>query len=205
MNEHSIIFQGDSIRAILDGRKTQTRRIIRPQPPEGHWWAETPAEMALAAQYYPGERGRKGCPYGVPGDRLWCRESIRKSQCEGEYGPYIEYVADGEVLPMSNWIWKRNVLPSIHMPRGCSRLTLEVARVRVQRVQDITEVDAKAEGCEPNHIRRPGYAAMYDADYRDGFRLLWNRINAKRGYGWDASPWVWAIDFRPLPVAVRDA
>lgn len=185
VRERPILFSGPMIRAILDGRKTQTRRVIKPQP-VGAWAAP----------------GKTACPYGVPGDRLWVRETWRPSQTgEGSRCPawYAADGADGEHVR-----WK----PSIFMPRWASRITLEITRIDVRRVQDVG-TDALAEGVEltefwtPKEVEgRPFEEKWWDDFYfwshypLVAFRKLWDSINANRGFGWDVNPWVWVVEFR---------
>ena len=201
MKEHPILFNGEMVRAVLGGRKTQTRRVILPQPTkqDGKTWL---ALIGDNAYMYSGQKPNGEfwqmpifkCPYGQPGDRLWVREtwrevgsammsddSIPKLKCD------VRYCADDPL----DGPWR----PSIHMPRWASRITLEVVAVRVERVQDITEADARAEGVtlrydDPNRVDRrcPKYA--------EAFHTLWDSINASRGYGWDANPFVWVVEFQ---------
>lgn len=181
MKERAIIFSGDMVRAILDGEKAQTRRIVKPQPvqynrpdwPVTHGWREVPHVGGWEVSWNQNrmtatEAIGEFCPYGVPGDRLWVREAFFVSSVGR-----IIYAADRELLRPKS---------PIHMPRWASRITLEVTGVRVQRLQDITEDDARAEGF----------------DSLDGFALLWDRINEKCGYGWQDNPWVWAVEFRAV-------
>src|SRR5690606_20772737 len=161
------------------------------------------------------------CPYGQPGDWLWvretwapmCREADPYCWCETEEqrkrNHYIEYRADtgnprpgdwpadipaGEEVPR----WR----PSIHMPRWASRITLEITDVRVERLQDITEADIIAEGCTVDAVARWAGVPWSDMPtLHHAFRVGWDRLNARRGYGWDANPWVWAITFRRLEAA----
>lgn len=227
--ERPILFSGAMVRAILDGTKTQTRRVIKHNivVPNG-----TP--------YYADKVGAVPCPYGAPGDWLWVRETwadVHPLQAEGRYsqpgqagipgpppvGYRTVYRADGEYPP----IWHNRgeghpyrVLsttddlalkhfpqgvefgwePSIHMPRWASRITLEITGVRVERVQDISEADAKAEGAPIGYYEREtldGLEAV-PTDRRGGFRALWDSINGQRGYGWQANPWVWVVEFRKV-------
>jgi hypothetical protein len=164
MNERPILFSGEMVRAILEGRKTQTRRVIKPQ---------------LRINYK--------CPYGQPGDRLWVRETW---QC---FKPNTEEIINPNTVNIRALAyratneWRGKWRPSIHMPRWASRITLEITAVRVERLQDIGEVDAMREGdptCENTHI--------------DWFRALWDSINAKRGYSWESNPWVWVVEFQRI-------
>ena len=191
--EHPILFSGPMVRAILDGRKTQTRRVVKPQPDvsEGYGGCtrlmfkkrngEALLNEALNAPsplLYP-----LLCPYGDVGDRLWVRETWSM----GGNGPFFKATdSDGTV----HVAWR----PSIHMPRWASRLSLEVTGVRVERVEDITEDDALAEGCfneKENDGELPSQV----------YRRLWNSLNAKRGFGWDVNPWVWVISFSQSAVS----
>lgn len=232
--EHPILFNGEMVRAILDGRKIQTRRVIRRQPPR--WVKIVEAAVGrfvtMLGRHPSGKCGHEKCacipvpgnsmwtekcPYGQPGNRLWVRESIRGNIVEpGTWR--ITYVADGASVDLSRNLpgyglspllgitKSRPVVPSIHMPRWASRITLEVVSVRVERVQEISRDDAIAEGIESSW---DGSAHWYK-DYSKGaisqfkqrpvwsFRSLWDSINAKRGLGWDVNPYVWVIEFKVI-------
>ena len=189
-----ILFSVDMVRALLAGRKTQTRRVVKDQDIPDEVYELIPGDM------HP-------CPYGQPGDLLWVREAWSGCFDQGHirvrdrHPDIVWYWADGN-CPDGDWEKPR---PSIHMPRWASRLTLRVTGIRVERVQDISQSDADAEGC-------PGfYSPMHpDAGVTDGqtpreeFAELWNSINAKRGFGWDANPWVWVIDFEVIQRNVDD-
>jgi len=187
-----ILFNDEMVRAILEGRKTQTRRLVKPQPAYPDAW-ETPMF----------NRPQLSCPFGKPGDRLWVREawqawhrvsieyhewepiSVKEAtasrQPEFEWGPTcdaIEYRATSK--SMGPWT------PSIHMPRWASRIAIEITDVRVQRLQDISEEDAQAEGVQWNARMLP--FSVY-------FRDLWDSV-AKPGAEWRDNPWVWAISFQ---------
>lgn len=175
MKERPILFSAPMVRAILAGTKTQTRRVVKPQP-AGPWAAP----------------GKTACPYGLPGDRLWVKETIRKT---GEYpGGYStsEYVADGTPTVADAWPWQRRTLVSIHCPRGLSRITLEVTGVRVERLQDISHADADAEGCRGRRSADP--ALGFTITPRERFNALWEQINGAAS--WAANPWVWVVEFK---------
>jgi len=201
MKEHPILMNAEMVRAILDGRKTQTRRPVKPQPdmeidgekfpdgsggwgwvpvwPNGHKWAGRTLGWA-------------GCPFGQHGDRLWVRETWRIADsdlcgCGGDYCTcgcngqpiYAASYSAGDLAEFKPW------RPSIHMPRWASRITLEITGVRLERIQDISEADAIAEGapwedCWPT--------------YRQSFEALWCRIYDSQS--WDVNPWVWVVEFR---------
>ena len=188
-----ILMNSESVRGILEGRKTQTRRVIKPQPIVAFWQGSAPQFQFTGFKLYsPGyDRNtlRQFCPYGQVGDRLWVREAYWEDQSGGVWG----YRADGIDWPPSNCGGKSH--PSIHMPRWASRITLEITGVRVERVQDISEEDAVAEGCDYLAKVGLGYMHAYPIVLRN-FHFLWDSINAKRGYGWDVNPWDWALTFK---------
>lgn len=209
--ERPIIFSAPMVRAILGGRKTQTRRIIKPQPASVERWrhgeptADTSAGYAVmrdASGKGWADCGPFQCPYGQPGDRLWVKETTIKVEDHGYTGPcYVESdegraVLDyglspspddcTEVEPQD--IRKRS---AIYMPRNMSRILLEVTAIRVERLQDISPKDAVAEGCTHNHHKPPG---TWNNIIQ--YQMLWESIN---GLGsWDANPWVWVIEFRRI-------
>lgn len=204
MADRPILFSAPMIRALLEGRKTQTRRIIKPQPeqtPRGMWHIRggcllsadaTDEEIAQAQLDY--------IRYEI-GDRLWVRESLTKFQTFGAPQPTCHYPADdtgvyGAMIVPSDgsgrayWQWQRDRIPSIHMPRWASRLTLVVKDVRVQRLQDISKEDVIAEGIS----EREGYPIInVYAGWHEPFAQLWERINGDGA--WDANPFVVALTF----------
>lgn len=158
------------VRALLAGTKTQTRRPLK--------------QVQIRSEAMPEPEWRSVhtlCPYGQPGDRLWVRETFM------DLGACYLYRADSSAeqeraaaAPRQPW------KPAIHMPRAASRITLEVTGVRVERLQDISEADARAEGAAaPPHL-----------SYRDGYAWLWDSINGPGA--WDLNPYVWCISFRVL-------
>ena len=179
------------VKAILDGRKTVTRRIVTPQAPAG-------SELFSTGLFYvftpggargPGVNGwTVRCPFAHV-DLLWVRERFRRVsdfrfayRADG-YSWLHDEIRAGGTLP----IWR----PSIFMPRAASRITLEITGVRVERLQEISEVDAKAEGCALSYDTE----RMRGGTWRGGFRDLWDTINAKRA-PWSSNPWVWVIEFK---------
>lgn len=202
--EHPILFSGPMVRAILAGRKTQTRRVVKPQP-------ESVDEATHTIRPYTGsaEALMKARPskYQV-GNNLWVRETLRPAK-----RGLVVYSADGvpvmrngESQQWSECGRKAKVIPSIFMPRWASRLLLEVKAVRVERVQDISEADAVAEGVgygweggwpDYRHLR-PGSvltAELTQDTARMSFSTLWDTLNARRGFGWAENPWVVAVTF----------
>lgn len=193
MLERPIIFTAESVRAILEGRKTMTRRVIKPQPAE---------EMILRFRF-------PRCPYGQVGDRLWVKESfwLHKSllleQAALMYWkgkkPAMYYDADmtEHERRKSGWLngWYRKI-PLIFMPRWASRITLEVTGVRVERLQEISYHDCCEEGLKLKDAYPTGYGK--EVDMKGLFGALWNSLNAKRGYGWETNPWVWVLTFKRI-------
>lgn len=185
MTERPILFSAPMIRAILEGRKTQTRRIVSPQPPETHVLCGVNDLFWVEGKDEPGGCPEFKCPHGVPDQRLWVRETFQDTGPELNIEPgYVYRATDPDWDNHVGWKWT----PSIFMPRKASRITLEIVKVRVERVQQITGKDALAEG-----ILRD------DDGETPNFRQLWDSINAQRGFGWDVNPWVFVIEFKRLP------
>ncbi len=215
MKERPILFSGVMVRAILNDRKTQTRRILKPtvspacreemrstakseiiewREQNGRWFGLHEWETLCFAD----------CPYGLPGDRLWVRET-----CSFTVNGYPN-VCKPSIVPHDAKVWYREANdrptwaetkwhPSIFMPRWASRITLEIADVRIERLWDMTEHDAMAEGCEdaPN----PDFDEKEPMDespftFKAGFMKLWSEINGLAS--WYANPWVWVIEFKRL-------
>lgn len=179
MKERPILFSGPMVRAILAGRKTMTRRVMKPQPDYELVRPVVDRKTGEVHAYCDPEPTGLKCPYGVPGDRLWVRECW--GPCEGG----VCYRADeGPKVVPDDGRWH----PSIHMPRWASRITLEVTDVRVERVQDITPAACASEGFD--------FVVTDGLMPRGQFAKLWDALNSKRGFGWEANPWVWVVDFR---------
>ena len=192
MRKRPVLMHARSIKGIMEGRKSQTRRIVKPQPPER--WTQhefTAPDMVRWAYQLPSlDWHTVKCPYGQPGDRLWVRETWCLG---GEDGKKVLYRAT-EGSDADCW------RPSIHMPRWASRLTLEVANVRVERVQDISYSGITREGVIPE--LRPGLDVSIDGELsdmglsavRDQFKRLWDDTNGKGA--WDRNDWVWVVEFK---------
>lgn len=215
MKERPILFSAPMVRALLDDSKTQTRRIMNPQPrqlnpgnPEGYYELNHKGGYILSSARNGFPAFVENCPYGQPGDRLWVREawaSVFAEPVEQMMPPDIAFRADGGEKPAWLRVWR----PSIHMPRWASRITLEVTGVRVERLQDISEADAIAEGsitsesqiaiaaCR-NQMAAPDVVSASDgkayANARRAYRALWEQINGAGS--WEANPWVWVIEFK---------
>jgi len=191
MKERPIIFSSDMVRGIMDDRKTMTRRIVKPEPyfeGNGGWWYPYPDSKR--AKHYANDRHfKKGflidfpCPYGQPEDRLWVRETYGKSLC-GSNIYKADFNPDHPFMPK----WK----PSIFMSRIASRITLEIISVRVERLQEISQMDIQAEGTPGLHP----LGGAYPNQWRERFQSLWNSINKK--HPWASNPWVWSIEFKRL-------
>lgn len=203
MTDRPILFSGPMVRALLDGRKTQTRRIVKPMASQGFLTPELLARAPSASMQegWAGFTHPKGgpltsirCPYGVPGDRLW----VREAWCSADTPSGFAYCAD---TPSGSDQRRMGWRPSIHMPRAASRLTLVVTDVRVERLQDISEADAEAEGIsiqappDKDGGRHFGVDGMQIDEKTAGraFRTLWSGINGPDS--WAANPWVWAVTF----------
>jgi len=225
MKERPIIFSAPMVRAILDGTKTQTRRVVKPQPPEGQRIDTCHYNETGWAYWYLGsglDSGSCRCnnvrgPYGHSGDRLWVKENHILSPAnfadrdldlynvtdpDGN-GRICQYTATSPDTSTPVKDYGLKVRPSIHMPRWASRILLEVTEVRVERVQDISGEDAWWEG-----IGYQGGSGRCVANYADGrveidgpmclsaFRDLWESINGPGS--WDANPWVWVVSFKRI-------
>jgi hypothetical protein len=196
LTEHPILFSAPMVRAILEGRKTQTRLVIKPvrgyerhnicnpamaAKPWTVWWHGDVTDKVGCLQT---------CPLGIPGDWLWVRERfgwsaklpVSKWYDDCTLMAYPDLLAYGADAPAGLWCWKG----STQMPRWASRITLEITDVRVQRVQAITSRDIEAEGID------------LVGNYRAQFCELWDSTNVKRGFGWAVNPWVWAVSFRRI-------
>jgi len=211
MKERGIIFSGPMVRALLEGCKTQTRRIVKHQGIVDH--PATPGckiiqlastQAWLNSQPDHPQHISKFCPYGQPGDRLWVREAhyltddgdferVVYATDEDAVREHLDYITALPASFSAAWRARHTKLrPSIHMPRWASRILLELTAVRVERLQDISEEDARAEGVTlPERT-----CTMYDGMWRDGYRVLWESINGDGS--WDANPWVWVISFKQI-------
>ena len=239
MKERGILFSDEMVRALLDGRKTQTRRAVKLREFQV---TTTPGydfifrdRRLLWNDYRTADLIAKVCPYGKVGDRLWVRETwapfyaggnslahpqpdmheanaIRYRATPDHVTAYPTSISTWETRPTSkkDHVWR----PSIFMPRWASRITLDVTEVRVQRLQDISEDDARAEGCPSmieslaglSHLRGAEAARAVPSHIttpREEYALLWERINGDGS--WDANPWVWAITFKRVEAASRAA
>ena len=198
--ERPILFSGPMVRAILEGRKTQTRRVAKPPPkavflPDDQWKIDVD-EPGTAYMDDESGRLRITCPYGQPGDRLWVRETWKT--CDGIYVPGVEFTDgsrafpefdDLHAMPSDHQDYSRKRSP-IYMPRWASRITLEITRVRVELLHSITAEDCIAEGAPF------GLAMTTRREVIDWYRDMWVKVNGRESA--DANPWVWVIDFERI-------
>lgn len=220
MTERPIIMSGESVRAILVGQKTQTRRVVKLRPRDGMCATDCSGVEPEKAWADPGLGGggylkvpcrdgaaqRIHCPYGVPGDRLWVKEVWGAHPWLDEYPPRaitrgepIAYRVEVDPRHDPGLKWRS----PIHMPRWASCLTLELTDVRVQRLHDISEEDARAEGMKPCNCDTAGVPEGWcrGGSFVHAYAGEWTRINGKRIAPWGAingNVWVWALTFRRL-------
>ena len=211
MKETGLIFKAPLVRALLDGRKTQTRRIAKPvrHPDLGNVYSPG----ALVLEHEPQHVINRACPYGQPGDRIYVRESFVQGYEEDPLtGRLKQWDDEGNSIPLTTWFratdtgltwsddgesevnvpWK----PATHMPKKLARIWLEITGVRMEQLQDISTEDCISEGLNTT-LRE------YDAEVnlRDQFQELWEST----GGDWDANPWVWVVDFKVLSTTGRPA
>lgn len=207
MNERPILFSAPMVNAILEGRKTQTRRVIKPQPEtRSARYGDVEESNVHPGEFFQWQDGGDRrlsftCPFGVLGDRLWVREKhlafIQKVYHIGgtDSNQRVIYAADGGSL-LNGAKWK----PSIFMPRWASRITLELTGVRVERLQDISEADAAAEGCSAHYGSGPYLSAFGGRRIINNYAALWDSIKGKNsGAAWADNPWVWVLEFGLIP------
>ncbi|WP_210452564.1 hypothetical protein [Pantoea ananatis] len=218
--ERPILLNAEMVRAVLDGRKTQARRIMKVQPDSPNFGLlriTDSTKRSDIGKYHWAESNATGkhtrsalftCPFGAVGDRLWIRETWQGPlvSYDDAYSmfkdpkPYQKvencvYRADGDQYPEftdADDNLRQGWRPSIHMPRWASRITLEITGVRVERLNSMKEQDAIAEGCSGGHNSIPGY--HYSATPHEHFHHVWQSICGEES--WQANPWVWVIEFK---------
>lgn len=192
MKERGMIFNDEMVRAILGGDKTQTRRIVE----------EKFYGLAVAAELL-----AKHCPYGQPGDRIWVRETYRVHGKATDVATLVyrasvrnSWTEQTHRVPVDvcNKPVSEKWTPSIHMPRWASRILLEITDVRVERLHDMSEADAKAEGATPATYK----ITPPEAVYRVGFGDIWRSIYGQDN--WLSNPWVWVIEFKRIQGATSE-
>ncbi|CAN7423150.1 hypothetical protein LJR029_007046 [Caballeronia sp. LjRoot29] len=222
MKEIPILFSAAMVRALLDGSKTQTRRVVSAQPEvsdKGNLmgeWFRRPLDGLLCPRL---QNITIYSPYGQPGDRLYVRERWAVGARADVFAP--RELDPGTWLQDNGGLWfeadraepahafspRGTWRQGMFMPKWASRIWLENIGVRVERLQDISEADAIAEGIESFKTDDPDFQDMWRDYYEDGsasgnpigsYMSLWNTLNAKRGYGWDLNPWVWVVEFKRI-------
>ena len=192
VKERGMIFNDEMVRAILGGNKTQTRRIV-----EEKFYGRAVAAELLA----------KHCPYGQPGDRIWVRETYRVHGKATDVATLVyrasvrnSWTEQTHRVPVEvcNKPVSEKWTPSIHMPRWASRILLEITDVRVERLHDMSEADAKAEGATPATYK----ITPSEAVYRVGFGDIWRSIYGQDN--WLSNPWVWVIEFKRIQGATSE-
>ena len=223
MKSRPILFSGPMVRALLDDTKTQTRRVGKIQSQDFVGLkAEAVRHATLGYQIqatydaYPGRGTARhaicACPFGQPGDQLWVRETFVQGWPPGDDDCPDQFDADGNERPMVTWyrasdpglVWCTNGedtertpwRPSIHMPRSASRITLEITGVRVERLQNISEADALAEGVSDTGAKILDSAANEVTGPIAEYSVLWESINGPGS--WDLNPWVWVVEFKRI-------
>lgn len=199
IKERPILYTPENVRKILDGMKTQTRRVVKPQP----YVNDSLGGRLIGHRNLGGEFAEDifgvcaakliKCPYGQPEDQLWVREAwspVGDTHRRDHPGFHVRYKADKAqavgAYGCTRWY------PSIHMPRWACRLVLEITAVRVERLQGISNDDAIAEGCNPDH---DDHLTHHVACAVEAYERLWDSINGKT-HPWKSNPWVWAITFK---------
>lgn len=225
VKERPIIFSGEMVKAILDGKKTMTRRVVKTQPDfnarydgvdddTNHFWEVLDAQGEPTEKYIPILK----CPYGKVGDRLWVRETWQEigPDCLLTYKatypsdlyakrPELENVPPLASLKDRGYLWKSPMF----MPRWASRILLEITDIRIERLQDISEQDCEKEGFRFYPLSRicfkPSSAKHLSGhgsnNYKSIFGEYWDTLNAKKGYPWSSNPWVWVVEFKVVEVA----
>ena len=213
MKERPILFSGEMVRKILEDKKSQTRRVMKPQPVKannGFWnWAGAGWSRDDVSLVVPGHSMANRCPFGQIGDLLWVRETwahddmdCKDVSCGNR--DHIWWKANETKIVADSFAGSARWRPSIFMPHWASRIHLKIVDIRVERLQHISKEDARAEGVghiwewnkeraskHPEHFKR-GVLNPYVANYS----VLWDELNSQRGFGWDVNPWVWVIVFK---------
>lgn len=204
MKERPILFSGPMVRAILEGRKTQTRRIAKEKIEGRQCLADEDWEFDENMPCFidrfgscPVRDNLHLCPYGVVGDRLWVRETFAYALLHPDPGTII-YRADFDNVRPTKLVRGGRWKPSIFMPKEDCRIRLEITDVRIEKLNDISEHDALAEGVSIKVDASIAAAVAKDTPARMEFWHLWESINSKRGFGWTTNPWVWVLNFKRI-------
>lgn len=203
MKERGMIFNDAMVRAILEGRKTQTRRPVKNVRADNCLVIRKPTKKRNGVYTHVMDAPEHGlCPFGNVGDRIWVRETFNAFWLDNDV---IQEIKDGVSLASELCDYKADYsdsskpaegwTPSIHMPRRASRILLEIIDVRVERLHDMSEADAKAEGASPATYK----ITPPEAVYRVGFGDIWRGIYGQEN--WLSNPWVWVIEFKRIQEA----
>lgn len=227
MKETGLMFKAPLVRAILEGRKTQTRRVVKGVGHDNCIALRKPSKTKAGVFTHAMDAPKLGlCPCGKPGDRIYVRETfVQGYKADPETGAVRDYDEEGNDIPMTTWYratdggitwcdddgWETNVpwKPAIHMPKALARIWLEVTGVRVERLHAITEADAVRDGglhrlpATGRYVMNQGdqYFGLATHDSRELFREIWEST----GGDWAADPWVWVVDFKILSTTGRPA
>lgn len=217
MKETGLMFKAPLVRAILEGRKTQTRRVVKGVGHDNCIALRKPSKTKAGVFTHAMDAPKLGlCPCGKPGDRIYVRETfVQGYKADPETGAVRDYDEEGNDIPMTTWYratdggitwsdddgWETNVpwKPAIHMPKALARIWLEITGVRVERLQEISEADALAEGARFELASIDSVRIGATASFLSGFRNIWEST----GGDWAANPWVWVIDFKVLSTTGR--
>ncbi|HAW1718114.1 TPA: hypothetical protein ACIY0Z_004078 [Escherichia coli] len=206
MKERGVVFNDDMVRAILEGRKTQTRRPVKNVRADNCLVIRKPTKKRNGVYTHVMDALEHGlCPFGNVGDRIWVRETFNAFWLDNDV---IQEIKDGVSLASELCDYKADYsdsskpaegwTPSIHMPRWASRILLEITDVRVERLHDMSEADAKAEGASPVTYK----ITPPEAVYRVGFGDIWRGIYGQEN--WLSNPWVWVIEFKRIQGATSE-
>ncbi|HBM2003981.1 TPA: hypothetical protein LUK53_004691 [Escherichia coli] len=206
MKERGMIFNDEMVRAILEGRKTQTRRPVKNVRADNCLVIRKPTKKRNGVYTHVMDAPEHGlCPFGNVGDRIWVRETFNAFWLDNDV---IQEIKDGVSLASELCDYKADYsdsskpaegwTPSIHMPRWASRILLEITDVRVERLHDMSEADAKAEGAFPATYK----ITPPEAVYRVGFGDIWRGIYGQEN--WLSNPWVWVIEFKRIQEATSE-
>lgn len=197
MKETPILFTPENYASTVEGRKLQTRRLtgLEDINLDPDCWKLAAAQKGRYHFFHDEEDAGATirCPYGVAGDKLWVKEGLER---HFNVLDYVRYRSDKQLVHGKFWEWMKDTLSPIHMPKWACRLWLELTEVRVERLQEITEEDAKAEGCDDGMIAYQATPGLRPASARVVYSRLWKSINGAGS--WESNPWVWVLTFQRI-------
>jgi hypothetical protein len=202
MKQRPILFNTEMVQAILAGRKTQTRRVVKPQPElteSGFKWKGFYYGTGSSDERTNRNFAHAACPHGKVGDVLWVRETLEQSVTGGALyragGKVGESLAENEFLNWDDFSTTQKVIPSIHMPKDAARIWLRIKDVRVERLQDISGSDCGSEGMQVTGLTLSSIEVHWD-ELKRQFKSLWQSINGEKS--WSENPFVWVIEFERI-------